>query len=143
MAKNLFIGNISYQSSDDSLAQAFGQYGTVVSAKIIKDKFSGRSRGFGFVEMETEEQAKAAIQGLNDQALDGRNISVREANPRSSDSESSRSAPAFSAPQDDFGPAPTASTDDSQQLDEEVKATPEVEEINKDIPTEEEPTEEV
>ena len=95
MATNLFVGNISYQSTDDSLAQAFSQFGTVVSAKIIKDKFSGRSRGFGFVEMSTEEEAKAAVQGLNDQPLDGRNISVREAHPRSDDSRPSNS---FSAP---------------------------------------------
>ncbi|MBU1088718.1 RNA-binding protein [Patescibacteria group bacterium] len=144
MAKNLFVGNISYQSTDDSLAQAFSQYGTVVSAKIIKDKFSGRSRGFGFIEMGTEEEAQAAIQGLNDQPLDGRNITVREAHPRSSDSGSGQSySPPQSSSSDPFGGSSAQSddsSDDQQQADDvvfeetppveepEVEAIPEVEE---------------
>ena len=81
MATKLFIGNISFQSTDESLHQAFAQAGTVVSAQIMKDKFSGRSRGFGFVEMGSEEEAKAAIDMWNGKELDGRAIVVNEARP--------------------------------------------------------------
>lgn len=81
MATKLFVGNISFQSTDESIHQAFSQAGTVVSAMIMKDKFSGRSRGFGFVEMATEEEAKAAIDMWNGKDLDGRAIVVNEARP--------------------------------------------------------------
>lgn len=82
MATNLFIGGISYQSTDDDLANHFGSVGTVVSAKIITDRDSGKSKGFGFVEMSSDEEAKAAIDKLNGSELNGRSISVNEARPR-------------------------------------------------------------
>jgi RNA recognition motif-containing protein len=79
---NLYVGNLSYSTSDDGLRSAFGAYGNVVSATVITDKFSGRSRGFGFVEMSTPEEGRAAIDGLNEKPLDGRNITVSEAKPK-------------------------------------------------------------
>ncbi|MFA6249894.1 MAG: RNA-binding protein [Candidatus Shapirobacteria bacterium] len=81
MAKKLYVGGLSYSTTDQSLAAAFAQAGTVVSAVVIMDKFSGRSKGFGFVEMETEEQAQAAIEMWNEKELDGRTIKVNEARP--------------------------------------------------------------
>jgi len=82
MATNLFIGGISYQSTDDDLAQHFASAGTVASAKIITDRESGRSKGFGFVEMSSDEEAKKAIETLDGSELNGRSISVSEARPR-------------------------------------------------------------
>lgn len=82
MAKNLYVGNLSYSTTDDSLREAFEAFGEVVSASVIKDNASGRSKGFGFVEMATDEAASAAIEGLNGQTLDGRALRVAEARPR-------------------------------------------------------------
>ena len=82
MSIKLFVGGISWDSTEDSLKNFFAAVGTVVSATIIKDKFSGRSKGFGFVEMSTEQEAKDAVEKLNGQALDGRPITVSEARPR-------------------------------------------------------------
>ena len=83
MAKtNLFIGNLAYATDDDSLKNFFEQVGPVASARVITDRDSGRSKGFGFVEYENEEHNKAAIDKLNGQDLDGRNINVGEARPR-------------------------------------------------------------
>ena len=79
--KKLFVGSISFDSTEDSLKQKFEEIGPVVSAKIIFDRFSGRSKGFGFVEMENEEDAAKAIQELNGSTLDGREIVVNEAKP--------------------------------------------------------------
>ncbi len=79
--KKLFVGSISFDSTEESLKQKFEEVGTVVSAKIIFDRFSGRSKGFGFVEMENEEDAAKAIQELNGSMLDGREIVVNEAKP--------------------------------------------------------------
>lgn len=79
---NLYVGNLSYSTSDDGLRSTFSAYGNVVSAKVITDKFSGRSRGFGFVEMGTDEEGRAAIEALNGKSLDGRNITVSEAKPK-------------------------------------------------------------
>ena len=76
---NLYIGNISYRLTDEDLAEAFGEFGEVTSAKIIKDKFSGRSRGFGFVEMSDAAGAEAAIEKLNGAELDGRTLVVSKA----------------------------------------------------------------
>lgn len=84
MAKNLFVGSLPFATTDDQLAQLFAQYGQVVSANVIKDKYSGRSRGFGFVEMSTEEEAKMAVDKLNNYSLEGRNIVVKEALPKPS-----------------------------------------------------------
>lgn len=79
---NIYVGNLSYRTTEDSLRQAFAQYGTVASVNIVKDKFSGESRGFGFVEMSSKEEAMAALAGLNGASVDGRNINVNEARPR-------------------------------------------------------------
>jgi len=82
MAKKLFIGNLSFNMTDDQLTQVFSTYGKVVSANIVFDKFSNRSKGFAFVEFETEEEAQAAMQALDGSEQDGRNIAVKEALPR-------------------------------------------------------------
>jgi len=81
MAKKLYVGGLAYQTTDDSLQAAFAAAGTVVSAVVIKDKFSGQSKGFGFVEMSTEEEAKAAIEMWDNKELDGRTVKVNEARP--------------------------------------------------------------
>jgi RNA recognition motif-containing protein len=82
VGKKLYVGNLSYGVSDSTLEQLFAQYGTVQSAQVIQDRATGRSKGFGFVEMDTEAQAQAAIAGLNDQEHDGRRLTVNEARPR-------------------------------------------------------------
>jgi len=81
MNKKLFIGGINYKTSENTLNDSFSQAGEVVSAVIIKDRMTGRSKGFGFVEMATEEGAKAAIEMLNGKEIDGRKIAVNEARP--------------------------------------------------------------
>jgi RNA recognition motif-containing protein len=80
--KNIYVGNLSYQLSDDDLRAAFEAYGQVASAKIIMDRDTGRSKGFGFVEMPDEHEADEAIRQLNGQDLDGRTLKVNEARPR-------------------------------------------------------------
>ena len=82
MAKKLFVGNLSYTMTDDQLMSVFSAYGKVLSAIIIKDKFSGRSKGFGFVEFEIDEEAVKAMTELNDSDQDGRKMAVKEAIPR-------------------------------------------------------------
>jgi cold-inducible RNA-binding protein len=79
---NIYVGNLSYETTEADLEQAFGAYGQVSSAKIIFDKMSGKSRGFGFVEMATKEEGDAAINGLNGKEIKGRTIVVNEARPR-------------------------------------------------------------
>ena len=79
---NIYVGNLSYSTTDDSLREAFEAHGQVASATIIKDKFSGESRGFAFVEMPNQEEASAAINALNEQDLNGRTLKVSEARPR-------------------------------------------------------------
>lgn len=81
---NIYVGNLSYEVSEEDLQKAFGAYGEVTSAKIITDKFSGKSRGFGFVEMPTKAEAEEAITNLNSSDLKGRTLSVNEARPRPS-----------------------------------------------------------
>jgi RNA recognition motif-containing protein len=81
MIKKLYVGNLSYNTTDETLGANFAQAGNVVSATVIKDKFSGRSKGFGFVEMSTEEEAQAAIEMWNEKELDGRTVKVNEAKP--------------------------------------------------------------
>ena len=81
MGTKLYVGSLSYDTTDDSLKQHFSQAGNVVSATVLVDKMSGRSRGFGFVEMSTPEEAAKAIEMFNGQELDGRNIIVNEAKP--------------------------------------------------------------
>jgi len=81
MAKKLYVGNISYQYTDEQLKQLFEEVGPVISATIIMDKFSGRSKGFGFVEYEKEEDANAAIEKFNGQEIDGHALTVNVARP--------------------------------------------------------------
>jgi RNA recognition motif-containing protein len=78
----LYVGNLPYNTTNQMLQDHFGQYGKVLSADIIMDKFSGRSKGFGFVEMAEDAQADAAIQALNGFAMEGRELTVNEARPR-------------------------------------------------------------
>jgi RNA recognition motif-containing protein len=82
MGTKLYVGNLSYDTIDSGLESAFAQVGTVVEATVITDRYSGRSRGFGFVEMADEASAAEAIQKLDGQTLDGRTIKVAEAKPR-------------------------------------------------------------
>jgi RNA recognition motif-containing protein len=82
MATNLFVGNLPYAMDNDKLSQLFAAAGTVVSAKVISDKYSGRSRGFGFVEMSTDEESKKAIEMFNGKDVEGRALVVNEARPR-------------------------------------------------------------
>lgn len=82
MATKLFIGSLAWGTTDDSLKAFFEQAGTVVSANVIVDRDTNRSKGFGFVEMSSDEEAKAAIDQLNGKELDGRAIVVNEARPR-------------------------------------------------------------
>ena len=82
MGNKLYVGNLAYSVRDDSLQQSFAQFGTVTSAKVMMDRDTGRSKGFGFVEMGSDAEAQAAINGMNGQALEGRAIVVNEARPR-------------------------------------------------------------
>lgn len=79
--RKLFVGNLSWNLNSDDLRQLFAEFGTVEDAVVLNDKFSGRSKGFGFVTMSTEEEAQAAIEGLNDKEVDGRNLVVNVAQP--------------------------------------------------------------
>ena len=80
--KNIYVGNLSYKSSEDDLREIFGAYGEVSSAAVIRDKYTDRSKGFGFVEMANDDEAQAAIDALNGKEVDGRQIRVNEARPR-------------------------------------------------------------
>lgn len=82
MSKKLFVGSLPWAVNDEALKEAFTQYGSVVSAKVVTDRQTGRSRGFGFVEMESDSEASAAIEALNGSDLNGRNIVVNEAKPK-------------------------------------------------------------
>ncbi|MBS0444675.1 MAG: RNA-binding protein [Proteobacteria bacterium] len=82
MGNKLYVGNLSYSVRDDELLQAFSPYGTVTSAKVMMDRETGRSKGFGFVEMGSDAEAQSAINAMNGQPLDGRAIVVNEARPR-------------------------------------------------------------
>lgn len=82
MSKKLYVGGLSYDTSEDTLRDFFAQAGTVESAVVITDRMSGRSKGFGFVEMATEEEAQKAIAELNGKELDGRTLTVNEARPQ-------------------------------------------------------------
>jgi len=82
VGNKLYVGNLAYSVRDDSLQQAFAPFGTVTSAKVMMDRDTGRSKGFGFVEMGSDAEAQAAIDGMNGQALDGRAVVVNEARPR-------------------------------------------------------------
>jgi RNA recognition motif-containing protein len=82
VGNKLYVGNLAYSVRDESLMQAFGQFGSVTSAKVMMDRDTGRSKGFGFVEMGTDAEAQAAINGMNGQPVDGRAVVVNEARPR-------------------------------------------------------------
>jgi hypothetical protein len=82
MGNKLYVGNLAYSVRDEDLQQAFAQFGTVASAKVMMDRDTGRSKGFGFVEMGSDAEAQSAINGMNGQALDGRALVVNEARPR-------------------------------------------------------------
>ncbi|MCL4384581.1 RNA-binding protein [Patescibacteria group bacterium] len=81
MAKKLYVGGLPFETTEEALRAAFGQAGTVTLVTIIKDKFSGRSKGFGFVEMATDEEAQAAIAMWNEKEFEGRTLKVNEARP--------------------------------------------------------------
>jgi len=82
VSKKLFVGSLPWAVNDDGLKQAFAPFGNVVSATVVVDRRSGRSKGFGFVEMENDSEATAAIEALNGSELNGRNIVVNEAKPK-------------------------------------------------------------
>ena len=82
MNKNIYVGGLPYSVNDERLREAFSAHGTVESANVITDKFTDQSRGFGFVEMSTQQEAEAAIEAMNDTELDGRNLTVNMAKPR-------------------------------------------------------------
>jgi RNA recognition motif-containing protein len=79
---NIYVGNLDYRVNEKDLNEVFSEYGTVISAKIIMDKYNGRSKGFGFVEMENEDEANKAIQKLDGSTVENRQITVNEAKPR-------------------------------------------------------------
>ena len=79
---NIYVGNLSWDVTEDDLKEAFEAHGQVSSVNIISDKYTGRSRGFGFVEMSVETEARAAIEALNNTELKGRNLNVNEARPK-------------------------------------------------------------
>lgn len=79
---NIYVGNLNYNLSEDELRDIFSEFGEVGSAKIITDKYTGKSKGFGFVEMENDDEAREAIENLNDRDINGRNLRVNEARER-------------------------------------------------------------
>lgn len=82
MAKTLYVGNLNFRTDEEGLRAAFSEYGTVTDARIVMDRDTGRSRGFGFVEMEDDAAAESAIESMNGADLDGRPLRVNEAQPR-------------------------------------------------------------
>jgi RNA recognition motif-containing protein len=82
VGNRIYVGNLAYSVRDESLQQAFCEFGTVTSAKVMMDRDTGRSKGFGFVEMGSDAEAQAAIRGMNGQSIDGRALVVNEARPR-------------------------------------------------------------
>jgi RNA recognition motif-containing protein len=84
MATKIYVGNLSYEATDDSLRSLFAESGTVTSAQVVTDRYTGQARGFGFVEMSTEDEARAAISALNGRQHGGRALTVNEAKPRES-----------------------------------------------------------
>jgi cold-inducible RNA-binding protein len=82
MSKKLYVGNLSYSVKDSDLEDLFAAHGTVLSAQVVVDRDTGRSKGFGFVEMTSDQEAQAAIEALNGREMEGRNLTVNEARPR-------------------------------------------------------------
>ncbi|OGL34487.1 RNA-binding protein [Candidatus Saccharibacteria bacterium RIFCSPHIGHO2_12_FULL_47_16b] len=95
MASKLYVGSLSYGVDDNKLKELFAEFGTVVSAQVIVDRDSNQSKGFGFVEMKTEDEAKAAIKALNGKDVDGRSIVVNEARPKAEHASGSYSRRSF------------------------------------------------
>ena len=81
---NIYVGNLDYKVTEDDLENVFSKYGSISSSSVITDKYSGRSKGFGFITMDDDEEAKKAIEELNETQLESRNIVVNEAKPRKS-----------------------------------------------------------
>lgn len=131
MAVRLFIGNLPYKTTSEDLNSLFAQAGVVNSADVVMDKFSGRSRGFGFVEMANDDEAQAAIERFNDFDLEGRKLVVNVARPREDRGGSAPSSTVYSQPTNDV-PEET-----------EVEAEPEVSEMEaEEVPPEGEVAEE-
>jgi cold-inducible RNA-binding protein len=84
MGKKLYVGNLAYSVTSESLEQMFLEFGAVTSAQVIQDRETGRSKGFGFVEMQADDAAERAINGMHEKQLDGRSLTVNEAKPRES-----------------------------------------------------------
>ena len=82
---NIYVGNLSYETTDEAIREAFESFGQVTSARVIKDKYNGQSRGFGFVEMPAQSQGQTAIKSLNGKELLGKQMSVKEARPRANE----------------------------------------------------------
>lgn len=82
MSKNIYVGNLPFSTKDEDLGDMFKPFGTVTSSRVIRDRYTERSRGFGFVEMENDEEADKAIAAVNGQDIDGRALKVSEARPR-------------------------------------------------------------
>lgn len=82
MSKKLYIGNLAFAIRDEELSDAFGSFGTIVSARVVMDRDTGRSKGFGFVEFDSEEAAQSAIESMNGKELSGRPLNVSEARPQ-------------------------------------------------------------
>ena len=93
MTKNLYVGNLSYDTTEDTLRTLFTEYGQIESVRLISDRYTGRSRGFAFVEMSTEQAAQEAISGLNGKQVDEREIKVDNAKPQRDRRENNRSRP--------------------------------------------------
>lgn len=90
---NIYVGNLSYDLDEDELRKAFEAYGEVSSATVVKDRYTGQSRGFGFVEMPSQDEANAAIEGLNGTGLKGRALRVNKARPRNDRPDARRGRP--------------------------------------------------
>jgi RNA recognition motif-containing protein len=90
MMMNIYVGNLSYDATDTTIREAFETFGQVTSARVIKDKYSGQSKGFGFIEMLDQTQAQTAIRSLNGKELMGKQMSVNEARPRTGQGRSPR-----------------------------------------------------
>ena len=82
MGRKLYVGNLAYSVTSESLEQMFLEFGSVVSAQVIQDRDTGRSKGFGFVEMQSDDEAQQAINGMHEREVDGRSLTVNEAKPR-------------------------------------------------------------
>ena len=82
MTQNLFVGNLSYETTEEKLRTLFDEFGQTESVRLVNDRYTGRSRGFAFVEMSTEQAAEEAISGMNNKQIDGREIKVEKAKPR-------------------------------------------------------------